>query len=303
MHRLEAALGIVPDDLDNYQRLRRIANQVILKIEDEANLDDDGTLDWNQRIERLRQVFVKKCESAFELEPSENLPVRERVYKVQALLEDLDLIDSPDGTDVTTVLGPNQLNPQDVYWDTIRLLNFDAIYDGYVAEAPTPERFLDTLMRIEREVFHLVNAQPKAPRQACVEVCEPINLKDYLSDYRRERSSTVDRLASELHQIMQSYYQNHSVIAYVCGFTSPTPKYYLQSWALDRGNLIQTCFVCIRRFVQVGCWSAITSFHQGWFLGYCSHRLSFLTFYGSFASSQENVSLAFEFGLAVATCP
>ncbi|MEM6869028.1 MAG: 1-acyl-sn-glycerol-3-phosphate acyltransferase [Cyanobacteria bacterium P01_C01_bin.121] len=213
MHRLEAALGIVPDDLDNYQRLRRIANQVILKIEDEANLDDDGTLDWNQRIERLRQVFVKKCESAFELEPSENLPVRERVYKVQALLEDLDLIDSPDGTDVTTVLGPNQLNPQDVYWDTIRLLNFDAIYDGYVAEAPTPERFLDTLMRIEREVFHLVNAQPKAPRQACVEVCEPINLKDYLSDYRRERSSTVDRLASELHQIMQTTLENMNDIA------------------------------------------------------------------------------------------
>ncbi|WP_199316961.1 hypothetical protein [Chroococcidiopsis sp [FACHB-1243]] len=29
-----------------------------------------------------------------------------------------------------------------------RLLNFDAIYDGYVAENLTPERFLDTLTRL-----------------------------------------------------------------------------------------------------------------------------------------------------------
>mgnify|MGYP001791359620 CR=1 FL=1 len=215
-----------PDDrpLDDYQRLRQIANRVILQIENEANLSDanlsdDGVLDWNQRIDRLRQIFIKKCESAFSIEPSENLPVRERVYKVQALLEDLDLVD--DGSDVdpsakqnTVLLGPNQLKPQDVYWDTIRLLNFDAIYDGYVAEAPTPERFLDTLTRLEREVFHLVDAHPKAPRQACFDVGEPLNLKAYLSDYRRDRSGTVDRLAAELRQTMQANLDKMSSISH-----------------------------------------------------------------------------------------
>ena len=92
----------------------------------------------------------------------------------------------------------------DIYWDTVRLLNFDAIYDGYVAESPTPERFLDTLMRLEREVFHLEHAQPKAARKAYFYIGDPINLKGYLADYQRDRSGTTDRLAEQIHQTMQA---------------------------------------------------------------------------------------------------
>lgn len=199
----------------NYQRLRAIAHQVILRIETEANLPHEGTLDWNQRIDRLRQIFIRKCESALNIQPNVNDPLRERVYRVQALLEDQALLENLEETtsDLTVQVkaaqadrtGPaNTISPQDIYWNTIRLLNFDAIYDGYVAEAPTPERFLDTLMRLEREVFHLEQARPKAPRKACFYIGEPINLKNYLADYKTDRSKTVDQLASHLHQTMQA---------------------------------------------------------------------------------------------------
>ncbi|MGB3573369.1 MAG: 1-acyl-sn-glycerol-3-phosphate acyltransferase, partial [Phormidesmis sp.] len=74
--RLELALKIAPSsktsgalfELDNYQRLRQIAERVILRIEDEAGFSGkagaDEKLDWNQRIERLRRAFIEKCESA-----------------------------------------------------------------------------------------------------------------------------------------------------------------------------------------------------------------------------------------------
>lgn len=192
----------------SYQRLREIAHQVILRIETEADLPHEGTLDWNQRIDRLRQIFIHKCESALNIEPNVNDPLRERVYKVQALLEDLetagDLTIPAEATQENRTGIANTISPQDVYWNTIRLLNFDAIYDGYVAEAPTPERFLDTLMRLEREVFHLEQARPKAPRKACFYIGSPINLKDYLADYKADRSQTVDQLASHLQQTMQA---------------------------------------------------------------------------------------------------
>ncbi|MEL6881469.1 MAG: 1-acyl-sn-glycerol-3-phosphate acyltransferase, partial [Cyanobacteria bacterium J06607_10] len=137
-----------------------------------------------------------------------NDPLRERVYRVQALLEDLettgDLTVQVNATQEERIGEADTISPQDVYWNTVRLLNFDAIYDGYVAEAPTPERFLDTLMRLEREVFHLEQARPKAPRKACFYIGDPINLKDYLADYKTDRSQTVDRLAGHLHQKMQA---------------------------------------------------------------------------------------------------
>lgn len=212
--RLEDGLGIEldisqdrdqsinQDEPNNYQRLRQIAEQVIIRIETEANLTSETTLNWNERIERLRKIFIEKCEAAVGIEPNVNDPIRERVYRVQAWLEDADLVDGDVEKDV--LLGPEQLKPEKVVWDTIRLLNFDAIYDGYVAQSPTQERFLDTLIRLEREVFHLEQAQPKAARTAYFYIGDPINLKDYLADYRSDRTGTIERLSQQLHQTMQT---------------------------------------------------------------------------------------------------
>ncbi len=200
--RLETQLKISASDAqgDNYQRLRQVAHQVILGIENEAALPHDDALNWNERIDRLKQVFIRKCEAALNIEPVTNLPLRERVYKAQALLEDAETA----GDDSTYELGDKKLSREELYWDTVRLLNFDAIYDGYVAESPTPERFLDTLIRLEREVFHLEHAQPKAPRKAYFHIGEPINLKAYLADYQRDRSGTINQLAESLRQTMQA---------------------------------------------------------------------------------------------------
>lgn len=200
--RLETALNLSSQSsekvaqLNDYDRLRRIAHEVIVKIEAEAHLPHEETLSWNKRIDRLRQVFIQKCEAALNIEPNLNLPARERVYRVQALLEETDLSGGKDGRAA--------IDFEDVYWDTVRLLNFDAIYDGYVAESPTPERFLDTLIRLEREVFRVEHAQPKAPRQACFYIGDPINLKSYLASYQRDRTDTIDHLSKHLHEVMQS---------------------------------------------------------------------------------------------------
>ena len=189
----------IEESASYYQRLRQIAHQVILQIEDEAGLPHADNLDWNARIERLRKVFIDRCETALDIEPNLNLPIRERVYRVQSLLEEMELAEkerfSAQGSESSW---------DDLYWVSVRLLNFDAIYDGYVAESPTPERFLDTLTRLEREVFHIEHAQPKAPRRACFHIGDPINLKDYLVDYKRDRNGTIDRLSDQLRSRMQS---------------------------------------------------------------------------------------------------
>ncbi len=214
LERLETQLQIPPasNSADIYQRLRQVAHRVILRIETEANLSHESPLDWNQRIDRLRHIFIKKCEDALDIEPNLNLPVRERVYKVQALLEAEQEAETAVSADSSPTSRP-EAEQTDIYWDTVRLLNFDAIYDGYVAESPTPERFLDTLMRLEREVFHLEHAQPKAPRKAYFYIGDPINLKDYLADYQRDRSGTTDRLSEQLHQTMQANLDQMNKIA------------------------------------------------------------------------------------------
>ena len=186
---LEEALGITPAEAENfYQRLLAIAAKVITRIETEFGLTSAPDLDWNQRITRLRQHVIAQCEQQLDLKAN-GAPIRERVYRIQALLE----ADEP-----KTVAEDDAL-----YWTTVRLLNFDAIYDGYVAADPTPERFLDTLMRLEREVYQVEHIQPKAHRQAIFRVGEPINLKQYVADFRQDKAGTVDQLTEQLRKIVQ----------------------------------------------------------------------------------------------------
>ena len=186
---LEQKLDIVPSDLQNfYQRLLAIAALVIDHIETEFGLVSTPEQDWNQRISQLRNHVITQCEQQLDLQPN-GAPIRERVYKIQALLE---------AEESTTAAEYDAL-----YWTTVRLLNFDAIYDGYVAANPTPERFLDTLMRLEREVYQIEHIQPKAHRQAIFRVGDPINLKHYVNDFRNDKTGTVSRLTEQLRTAVQ----------------------------------------------------------------------------------------------------
>ncbi len=185
---LEQALGIEPPEQDFYKRLLAIASQVLSRIETEFGLVVQSDQDWNQRISQLRHHVIAQCEQQLELQAN-GAPIRERVYRIQALLE----ADEP-----KTVAEGDAL-----YRTTVRLLNFEAIYDGYVAADPTPERFLDTLMRLEREVYQIEHIQPKAHRQAIFRVGEPINLRHYVEDFRRDKSGTVERLTEQLRIAVQ----------------------------------------------------------------------------------------------------
>ncbi|MEO0867225.1 MAG: 1-acyl-sn-glycerol-3-phosphate acyltransferase [Cyanobacteria bacterium J06642_11] len=189
---LEQQLGLVFQEPSFYPRLLAIAATVLDRIETEFGLPPSPELDWNQRIDRLRHYVVSHCEQKLDLAANAG-PLRERVYRIQALLE---------AEEPKTVAEGDAL-----YWTTVRLLNFDAIYDGYVAADPTPERFLDTLMRLEREVYQMKSIQPKAHRQAIFRVGTPINLKHYVADFRNNKATTVDQLTQQLHTIVQANLQ------------------------------------------------------------------------------------------------
>ncbi len=187
--KLETALEINPTTTDSYQRLRAIAEQVLINLETEYNLHCQTPENWNQRIANLKSQVLHQCQAQLALTPTPQIPIRERVYKIQSLLTSREL--SPETKEALRLA-------------TFRLLNFDAIYDGYVAEKPTDERFLDTLTRLEREVFKLDRPQPKSCRQVYISLGDPVNLKQYWQAYQQERETTVKTLTTQLQQTVQA---------------------------------------------------------------------------------------------------
>jgi 1-acyl-sn-glycerol-3-phosphate acyltransferase len=195
LSRLEKALSIEPVVPDCYQRLRMIAEQVLLNLEQEYDIDNNLTTEknWNQRIEQLKNLVLEKCEQKLNLTSATNLPMRERVYKIQSILESR-----------SEKLSQEQATYNALYQTTVRLLNFNAIYDGYVASDPTPERFMDTLIRFEREVFQIEHPRPKGHRKAHLSIGEIINIKHYFDQYKQNRETTVENLTQQLQQNVQS---------------------------------------------------------------------------------------------------
>ena len=200
LKRLEKGLGL-PTKGDFYQRLRAVAEAVLIRCEQEAQLEPKDAEDWNQRIINLKAEILDRCETRLGLTPTIGEPNRERVYRIlNTLNAKSDLPDLENGSDTWDAM----------FRAVMKVLNFDAIYDGYVAAKPTPERFLDTLIRLEREVFQIDQPPAKGHRQAFVRVGAPVNLKDYYAAYRADRTATVTELT---HQIQQTVQKNLDILA------------------------------------------------------------------------------------------
>ena len=195
LNRLEQALQVKKAS-SLYERLRVVAEQVLVNCEQEYGVytPENAQEPWNQRISNLKAFVLHSCEEKLAISSSPNELNRERVYKIEYVLQ----------SKAETLVADDFWNASSIQKAAMRLLNFDAIYDGYVAAAPTPERFLDTLTRLEREVFDIDQPPPKGHKIAAIWIGDPVNLKDYFQDYQEDRSGTVNYLVENVQQAVQS---------------------------------------------------------------------------------------------------
>ena len=188
----------MPTRLGNYERLRAIAEKLLIQLEQEYGMKIDSTLSWDHRIKTLKAYVLQSCEQQYGLTSAATDLDRERVYRVlNATL---------------TKTGPLEFGlPTDLPWSVEfvqrsirRVLNFDAMYDGYVAENPTIERFMDTLTRLEREVFNIDQPFPKGHRLVTIKIGTPINLKDSFAAFQTNKIATVDQMTQTIQRSVQS---------------------------------------------------------------------------------------------------
>lgn len=199
---LEVALAIKSSKTsnnDHYVRLRVIAEKVLTNLEAEYHLIPVDSSDWNQRLQSLRMQMLSYCEGKLAIASGNELRNRERVYKVQSILRNLKDSEQNPAVDY-----------QHLYLTTVRLLNFDAIYDGYVAEKPTIERYFATIDRLEREVFGIDQPKFKGRREIIAKIGTPINLKEYWQQAQSDQpSASQAQIIGNLTNIIQQQVQEN----------------------------------------------------------------------------------------------
>jgi len=193
LQRLEHTFDLRQQPSDFYARLIQVADYAMTSLEQEYGLFLERGMPWNDRIQHIKDHVLQCCEQAFDITPAPGDPLRERVYRVQRTLDEQAASFPMDDTWTYDA----------IQTATARLLNFDAIYYGYVASDPTPERFLDTLIRLERSLFGIDQPPPKGDRIVEAHIGDPVNLKDWFEAYRGDRTTTTNLLTEKLRQAVQ----------------------------------------------------------------------------------------------------
>ena len=189
------------EPVERYERLRRIGVAILRTLAAEYQYKVDDTVPLDVHIQKLKEQILFHAEQIMGIHTEADVLTRVRALKN---LVDAEIYkDIEQMTEYERKIHEELLQKfQQFYPDLDRLINFIAISDGYVAEEPSPERFLEVIIRLEREVFG--TAKMRGPRVATLRVGEPKNLRDCYDTYKAEKRETVEQITLELETAVQA---------------------------------------------------------------------------------------------------
>ena len=147
-----------PAAADLYGRLRQIGIAMVSTLEREYKLRADEDRSLNERIETLREHILSQMEEFMGVIPQTTTPPRTRIRTLKNLI-DAEIYRETEGLSAyERQIHEQRLEKfQEFYPDLNRLFNFIAIYDGYVGENRSPERFLEVITRLEERFSGILN--------------------------------------------------------------------------------------------------------------------------------------------------
>jgi len=179
------------EENDNLKELgvRRAGEAVLSAHEKVHGLEPEGELGFDARIQRMKELVISEMERRLSLTPS---PGQELLDRVRSLFNAVDRIvfdERAESEYESELLAERRRETAALYDELWRLNRVVGIYDGYVRETMSFERFLDVLGLLEVEVFK--KRRIWGPRRARVKVGEPRDLAESADAYHADRRSTV----------------------------------------------------------------------------------------------------------------
>lgn len=199
--------SVLPDPADRptdlYDRVKYVGGALlsILAREYHLRLDDGATL--NDRILQMREHILSQMEGFLEISPqSDRNPLR-RVRAIQNRIDEEIYRDVDEMTEYERGVHAQRVDKfRQFYTDVRRIVNSIAIYEGYIGEDPSQERFLEVITRLEVEVYGRSNV--KGPLNAFLRVGTPKNLLDSYETYKKQKRQTTQQITLELETDVQN---------------------------------------------------------------------------------------------------
>jgi 1-acyl-sn-glycerol-3-phosphate acyltransferase len=200
LYKLEEAVGLSSgtEGRNRYQRLHLLASALLSGVAKQLGCKLDLNAPLAQNVHQLSGFMLQKLEQVINLEPDDAMRYLDRIRKIRNTVDKI-----LSQGDESTLYAKRLFNHQkailhNFYADLDRVVNFIAIYDGYLQPDMEAGQMVELLRRMEKEVFgafRLVH-----PRTAVVSAQKPLNLKGYFKDFLADRQATVTQLAIAVEQ-------------------------------------------------------------------------------------------------------
>jgi len=196
--RLEAKLSVPrPSGSKLYPRLMAVAEKLISILEGEYDQKPAKDATLNDRITALRLSILSRMSNYLNIELPKSDRTLDAVRMLRNKIDDF-VYESEDGLSEYEKErhGEKAAAIKGFYKDLDRVVNFVSIYDGYIKEHMTQERFADVLERIEHEVFGHISV--KGPRCINIDVGNAIDLRSYQNEYKTHKKVALQKITDEL---------------------------------------------------------------------------------------------------------
>ncbi len=181
-----------------YKRLGTVADSLLSTLEQEYNYKPAAGSTRNDRIVGLRGAILKNIAGYLQLELRNG---QSQLEQVRILRNALDDYIYSNGDEVWSAYQKKLHDEKTTkikgfYRDLDRVLNFIAIYDGYLRERLTQERFAEVVDRFEVEVFG--KSSTKGPRLVFIDPGRPIDLMLVYEQYRANKKVAIQQVTDDV---------------------------------------------------------------------------------------------------------
>ena len=200
-------LSVLPEGANRptelYDRVKHLGGALLTTLAKEYHLRLSEESSLNERIELMREHILSQMENFMELVPQPDSHPLRRVRAIQNRIDEEIYRDVDEMTEYERGIHAQRVDKfRQFYTDLRRIVNSIAIYEGYIGENPSQERFLEVITRLEVEVFG--RSKVKGPLDAFVRIGAPKNLLASYEAYKKEKRQTTQQVTLELETEVQN---------------------------------------------------------------------------------------------------
>ncbi|WP_373531010.1 lysophospholipid acyltransferase family protein [Vampirovibrio sp.] len=207
---LEKSVGLHPDPADDrYVRIRAVGEAVLKVQEDLHQVAALPQATFTERVDAIRNRMLQKMELFLGLKLDLEAPALNRLREIRNTMDHMihSYDDPADLSDYEKRMVEHlRLTLSEFYKDLDRVVYFLTYDETYLRENRSPERFIEMIRRLEREIYG--EARLNHPRIAMVQLGKVLNLQTHFQAYEADKKGFVRQIAANLEEDMRQLILN-----------------------------------------------------------------------------------------------